>query len=144
MLSKSSEYGIKAIIYLTKFERNERVDLKSIAENIDSPVAFTSKILQKLVKANLILSIKGKGGGFSVDSSRRKQLTVWDIIYALEGDDLQNRCVLGLSTCSSSKPCPAHSEFVAVRSTYLNFFKETTILSLTDSYTKGLSSLVLK
>ena len=69
MFSKSCEYGIRASIYVAKQSMKERkVGQKEIAKAIDSPEAFTAKILQKLTKTNVIRSIKGPNGGFFVET----------------------------------------------------------------------------
>lgn len=44
--------------------------MKAIAEQINSPVAFTAKILQKLVKSNIVCSVKGKHGGFEIEKNK--------------------------------------------------------------------------
>ena len=63
MFSKTCEYGIRAtIIIATESYQDNRVGLKEIAEKIDSPVAFTAKILQVLSRENIIHSVKGVGG----------------------------------------------------------------------------------
>ena len=70
MFSKSCEYGIRASIYIAKQSLKDRkVSQKEIAKSIDSPEAFTAKILQKLSKTNVIRSMKGPNGGFFVDGS---------------------------------------------------------------------------
>jgi len=141
MLSKSTEYGIKALIYLCRYGESKRIGLKDIAASIDSPEAFTSKILQKLVKAEIIDSSKGQGGGFRIIPERKNDITVWDIVKSIEGDSLQNHCVLGLSECNSEYPCPAHDEYSNVRGSFLEFFKKTSISSLAQNWGKGLGEL---
>ena len=71
MFSKSCEYGIKATLFIAqKSQWNDRVSLKEIATAIDSPTAFTGKILQVLAKANIINSQKV----FMVVSKLRKNV----------------------------------------------------------------------
>ena len=68
MFSKACEYGIRASIFIAKnsFEGN-RVSPKEISEKINSPQAFTAKILQDLVRHKIIKSVKGAHGGFEID-----------------------------------------------------------------------------
>ena len=67
MFSKSCEYAIKAAIFIAN---NSLVDKKvgfvDIAKMIDSPEAFTAKILQKLTKDGVIQSVRGVNGGFYI------------------------------------------------------------------------------
>ena len=68
MFSKACEYGIKATIFIASnsYEK-QRVSLKEIAKEIDSPEAFTAKILQNLVRHKIINSVKGAYGGFEIE-----------------------------------------------------------------------------
>ncbi len=67
MFSKSCQYAIKATIYIGKKSmENVRVSLNDIAEETDSPKAFTGKILQELAKKKILDSIKGPFGGFEI------------------------------------------------------------------------------
>jgi DNA-binding IscR family transcriptional regulator len=62
------------------------VGLKEIAEKIDSPEAFTAKILQILSKNNTIHSIKGVGGGFEIPKKSMNQIKLIQIVSAIDGD----------------------------------------------------------
>ena len=65
MFSKACEYAIKASIYIAISSlEGKRVTPKQISEEIDSPTAFTAKILQALVRNNIVNSVKGAYGGF--------------------------------------------------------------------------------
>ena len=84
MFSKACEYGIRASILIASESVNgNRLGLITIAKKIDSPEAFTSKILQKLVKEKIIFSIKGPGGGFEVNKNKLDKIKLVDIILAI-------------------------------------------------------------
>ncbi|MDX1365867.1 MAG: Rrf2 family transcriptional regulator, partial [Arenibacter latericius] len=60
MFSKACEYGIKATLFIAQKSLNQqRVSLKEIASEIDSPIAFTAKILQSLARSGMVDSHKG-------------------------------------------------------------------------------------
>ncbi|MFN3695149.1 MAG: T9SS type A sorting domain-containing protein [Ignavibacterium sp.] len=76
MFSKSCEYAIKAAIFVAKKSLlNEKVGFIDIAKEIDSPEAFTAKILQKLTKNKIIHSTRGVQGGFYIPKSTPFALT---------------------------------------------------------------------
>jgi len=109
MFSKTCEYGIRATIFIaSESYQNKRVGLKDIAKKIDSPEAFTAKILQILSKDNIINSIKGVGGGFEIPRESMKDIKLAQIVNALEGDRVFTGCGLGLTHCSEDHPCPMH------------------------------------
>lgn len=114
MLSKSCQYAIRSLLYIcSKTNEGHRVTLSSIAEAIDSPTAFTSKILQQLVAAGLITSTKGGNGGFGINNF--VEIKLGTIIHAIDGDSISQKCFLGLPECSDSKPCPVHHLYAPVR-----------------------------
>src|SRR5680860_1058143 len=93
MFSKSCEYGIKATLFIAQESQGgRRVNLKEIASAIDSPVAFTAKILQLLSKKNVIHSVKGAYGGFEIDRKRIDTLKLSEIVNAIDGDKIYDGC----------------------------------------------------
>ncbi len=142
MFSKACEYGIRAAIHIAhQSHKGQRVGLKSVAKAIDSPTAFTSKILQALVKKEIISSIKGPSGGYEIPQDSRAQLTLASIVEAIDGDDVYRGCGLGLKACNASKPCPVHDQFKEVRDLLADMLKKTTIQELTNGLQLGHSYL---
>lgn len=116
MFSKACEYGIRACIYIAgKSMENERTFLNDIAAEIDSPAAFTSKILQTLSKAGIITSLRGQRGGFMMNPAQIEDKNVADIVKAIDGDSIFTSCGLGLKHCSPTQPCPVHDKFNDIR-----------------------------
>lgn len=137
MFSRACEYAIKIMIYAaTRVEGPNRFGLKEMTEAIDSPEAFTAKILQDLVKKNLLKSYKGPTGGFELIEGKKVRLI--DIVMAIDGSKLLDECVLGLPICSGTNPCPVHEKF----STIKNQLKAT--LAETDIHDKSLFNKTLK
>lgn len=128
MFSKTCEYGIRAAIFIaSESYQNNRVGLRAIAEKIDSPEAFTAKILQILSKNNIIRSIKGVGGGFEIPKEKMSQIKLSQIVTALDGNRVFTGCGLGLNQCSEDHPCPVHDKFKSIRNE-LAFMLENTNL----------------
>lgn len=141
MFSKACEYGIKAMIFIAQCsEQNRRVALKEIAGEINSPVAFTAKIMQILSREGLLNSSKGAAGGFELSAPAAK-ITLAQIVSAIDGDQVFTGCGLGLDTCNPSKPCPVHDKFAAVRNQLSQMLRSTTLSELSMGVTKGLSFL---
>ncbi|MBC8753341.1 Rrf2 family transcriptional regulator [Kordia sp. YSTF-M3] len=144
MFSKACEYGIRALIFIAmKSSKDERVGNTAIAIAIDSPSAFTAKILQKLVKAKIIKSVKGPYGGFEISEEGLHQTKLTAIVKAIDGDAVYNRCGLGLSECSALKPCPLHDKFKAVRADLKTILDATTLKELASQLEDGTAFLKL-
>jgi len=116
MFSKSCEYGIRAAIFIAEeSSKGRKTGIKEIAAQIDSPEAFTAKILQTLVKHQIITSTKGPSGGFYIPAESLSEIKLVEIVSAIDGDAVFKNCALGLDTCSEDSPCPLHNEFKRIR-----------------------------
>lgn len=113
IFSNSCQYAIKSCIYLAK--KRDKTDVVEISEFINSPVSFTSKILQKLAKNNIISSSKGRGGGFYLDKLQYESTTIKDICEIFDNEEFLKDCVLGNSKCNKKNPCPIHDHILDMR-----------------------------
>ncbi|MEE4116985.1 MAG: Rrf2 family transcriptional regulator [Marinilabiliaceae bacterium] len=137
MLSKSTEYAIRALIFVQLQNLSgERPGVAEIAREIEAPVAFTAKILHTLTSRKVLNSMKGRGGGFFF-SEERADLTVHEIIFIMEGDALFTECGIGLSRCSDDNPCPLHDQYGKIRDQLLALAKLETINSMAEKIKTG-------
>lgn len=114
MFSKTCEYGIRAMIFISqKSSEGKKVGVREIAKGIDCTEHFIAKILQDLSRKELVSSNKGPKGGFFIDSD--SAVTLADIVKAIDGDKLFVNCGLGLGYCSEDRPCPIHHDFKKIR-----------------------------
>lgn len=144
MFSKSCEYGIRALIFIAMKSKQEvRVNIKDIAQAIDSPRAFTAKILQQLVKADIVTSVRGPNGGFYMKPRFINSLTLTTIVAAIDGDSVYNGCGLGLSECNDVTPCPLHQKFNKVREHLREMLDATTLEDLASQLEQGTAFLKL-
>lgn len=142
MFSKTCEYGIKATLYVAHQSLlNNRTSLKDISKAIDSPEAFTAKILQILSKNGILKSTKGPSGGFEIEKERRESIKLSDIVFAIDGNELYQGCGLGLKECNSLKPCPLHDKFMSIRNDLKQMLETTSIEELANGLNSGLSFL---
>jgi len=138
MFSKACEYGIRATLFIALNSLdNQRVSLRKIAGKIDSPEAFTAKILQQLVHHGIIHSVKGASGGFEIEKQKLQGLTLSQIISAIDGDNIFNGCVMGLSSCSETHPCPSHDKFHIIRTQLSTMLDRTFIYDLSRGLETG-------
>jgi len=135
MFSKACEYGIRALTVLAESDQatGNRVGIKDICKSAQTPESFTAKILQNLVRSNVISSQKGPSGGFYI-SKNLSDISLYDIVEAIDGDGIFQRCGLGLSECNANKPCPMHHQFEAVRSELSTMCTENTLQDLVDGF----------
>jgi Rrf2 family protein len=142
MLSNTCKIAIKAVIYLcSKFDTNENAGIKEVAEFINANEHTVGKILQTLVKQQVIKSMKGPSGGFSISKEQQKQPII-NIVEAIDGRHVFLSCGLGLSQCSSSHPCPIHYEYKEARDIVEKLFRQKKVLDLCEPVSNGLAYLI--
>lgn len=128
MFSKSTEYALRATIYIAqKSTENKKTGIAEIAKAIDSPRSFTAKILQSLTRENkIICSVSGPRGGFYI-TEEAKNLPVRAILDAMGEDTVLDKCLLGMETCSESTPCPMHFKYKLIKEQLVDLFESETI-----------------
>jgi len=142
MFSKSTEYALRAVIYLAQHSSEQnKIGIQELADAIDSPKSFTAKILQKLTKDQvLVQSVTGPGGGFYL-TPESKNVSIYSVLKVLDEETVVTGCVLGLHECSEINPCPMHSIYKTIKPRLLSMFEEKTIQQLSESLKKEKSVL---
>lgn len=142
MLSLTCKTAIKAVIYLaSNFEREEKCSIKEIAADIDASEHTVGKMLQVLVKENVINSAKGPTGGFYITAKQKNQPVI-KIIDAIDGKDVFDQCGLGLSQCSATRPCPIHNDYKVIRDGFKSMCQQKKVSDLCETVNEGLAYLV--
>jgi len=147
MLSNTSKYAIRAVIYLAIYAvEKKRIGIKKIADDLNIPSPFLGKILQVLVRRKLLSSTKGPNGGFGLGKEPEK-ITLYDIIIEMDGDDLFNTCLLGTRNCDDEKKegeyCALHNDFEDVRNKMVELYKNKTIGELAANAEADLGKVIL-
>ncbi|MFN3136309.1 MAG: RrF2 family transcriptional regulator [Allomuricauda sp.] len=142
MFSKACEYGIRSAVYIAlQSLEGRRVSVGEIAEEIDSPVAFTAKILQQLTRNNIVRSVKGPHGGFEIEREDMDTVKLNMIVKAIDGDKIYMGCGLGLKECNEHKPCPLHDRFLDIRNNLSTMLRTTSLYELAVGLEEGLTYL---
>ncbi|MDO9373099.1 MAG: Rrf2 family transcriptional regulator [Bacteroidota bacterium] len=142
MLSLTCKTAIKAVIFLaSKHRTGTNAGIKEIAVHIDASEHTVGKLLQTLVKEQVINSIKGPSGGFYITTDQLEQPVI-NIVNAIDGRDIFMECGLGLSKCSATHPCPMHDEYKRARDILENAFTNNSINKLCEPVTNGIAYLV--
>ena len=96
MLSNTSKYAIRAVIYLALFAEDEKkIGIKQISSDLGIPTPFLGKILQTLAKHKVLSSTKGPHGGFGMGKDPA-EVSLIDIVDIIDGRDLFTKCLIRL------------------------------------------------
>jgi Rrf2 family protein len=130
MFNKETEYALRGLVYIKLQNLNKRrPGMAEVAKEIEAPPFFTAKILQRMVRAGFIESVKGKGGGFYFDPAK-SDLPLAKLITAIEGNKSFSGCGFGLKLCNENNPCPLHEKFAPIREAINKLVSEESIQSL--------------
>ena len=142
MLSLTCKTAIKAVIYLaSKYDAGSKSGIKEIAEFIDASEHTVGKMLQTLVKDEMINSTKGPKGGFYLTAKQKRQ-PILNIIESIDGKEVFKQCGLGLSKCSATHPCPIHNDYKEVRDLFEKLCRDKKISDLFEPVNDGLAYLI--
>jgi Rrf2 family transcriptional regulator, iron-sulfur cluster assembly transcription factor len=141
MISKTCGYAIRGVIFLALDENiNKKIGIQAIAEELKVPQQFMGKILQELVRKEILKSTKGPNGGFYANDSIL-ELSLIRIVEAIDGLGVLKKCFLGRDECSSDNPCPMHDEFEVCRSSIFATFQNKNIRYFVEHIEDGTTFL---
>lgn len=144
MFSKACEYAIKSVIFVAQEAlAGRKTNVKQISEATNAPESFVAKILQPLSKKGILISNKGKQGGFSIDLDKLEHIKLIDIVMITDGPDILTRCAFGLDKCSSEKPCPFHFKYKPIRESLQHSLSEISIYDMALKTEQGEAFLKL-
>lgn len=114
LFSRQCEYAIQGVLYLALKPEGEMTSIKELARRLDIPYHFLGKILQRLAGTGLLTSLKGPTGGFAL-GRKAKDITLFDIVEAIDGSGFTKNCVMGFPECSGANPCSVHAAWGRMR-----------------------------
>ncbi len=133
MFSKSCEYGIRAVLFLsTNSDEEHKLGVSEMAEKLKIPKHFLAKILQQLSRNNLVSSTKGPNGGFYMSDYNQKS-NLLKVIECIDGPDIFNTCILGLDECSNRNPCTFHDKVENYRKQMLMILEKDSIIETAEN-----------
>jgi Rrf2 family transcriptional regulator, iron-sulfur cluster assembly transcription factor len=128
--SKSFGYAVRSILYITLSQDGKRyVQAEEIALNLGVPRHFVSKILKKLAKAAVLLSVKGPNGGFRLNGDVLS-MSLLDLHLIIDGPVHFQYCALRSNECNAKHPCPMHEHMNELKGRLQTVLAETKILAM--------------
>lgn len=134
MFNKETEYALRGLVYVQVQQmKGFKPGIIEIAKEIDAPLFYTGKIMQRLVKMGFLMSTKGKGGGFYFDLSK-PDLPLKAVIKAIEGPKAYSGCGFGLKSCDDDQHCSLHDQYAPIRASIDKLVSENTVQSLASDF----------
>lgn len=128
-LTRKGEYAIRGIIYLAQQPAGKMVLISEIAEATQVPQTFLAKILQSFAKLGIVNSYRGTGGGFTLGRPAAR-ITLREVVEAVEGPIMPNRCLIGEGACQRDTNCLVHPVWRRVQGEVVQILDGVTIEDL--------------
>jgi len=127
-LGRESAYAIEGLLVLAARPVGAPMILGDIADARGVPQSFLAKIFQKLARSGIVLSSRGAIRGYAL-ARPPKQIKVKEIVLAIEGPDLFDRCIFWSDRCGDSDPCPMHFRWKRLKKRIIGELMERTTLA---------------
>jgi Rrf2 family iron-sulfur cluster assembly transcriptional regulator len=128
-ITRSEEYGLKGLVFLARQPREKMALVSEISRDQGIPEKFLAKIFQRLSRAGLLRSTRGAKGGFSLGRPAN-EITLREIIEAIEGPVAVSRCFLKNGICDEEDFCPLRDVLQEAQESLLGILSKTTVEDL--------------
>ena len=118
-ITRAADYGMRAVLFLAQNRSKGSILIGEIAEVMDVPPQFLHKVMPRLVKAGLLSSRRGARGGYRL-AKHPAEMTMLDVIEAIDGPLILNRCLLNATDCNRSGRCAVQEACAAAQQALRN------------------------
>lgn len=135
-ITRQADYAVRAVLHLAR-TGDQRTATSRIAEEQRIPPSFLAKIISQLSIAGLLHTSRGARGGVTL-ARDAKDITLLEVVEAIDGPIQLNECVGNNGTCSFEDDCPLRPVWCDVQEELVGRLKGT---NFADMVTKGQASL---
>jgi Rrf2 family protein len=128
-ITRASDYAVRVMIHLAGLPLSSTVCQSELSQAAEVSGHFLSKILQQLVRAGLIRSQRGAGGGYALVISAAS-ISLLDVVEAIEGPVRLNQCIEEGPSCNRKSGCPAHQVWAQAQAAVTSVLGSASIAAL--------------
>src|ERR1041385_4209567 len=132
-ITRAGEYAVLGLMCLARRPMGSVVMIDEVSREEHIPKSFGAKIFQSLVKAGLVKSNRGTGGGFTL-LKEPQQITVLEVIEAIEGKIAFQRCLGEEPKCEHFGGCALCGLFEQAQDRVTEIFSRTTLADLMKTH----------
>ena len=131
LLSKGTDYGIRILAHLARDEPGMTHNAREVAGDLHLPAPMVSKVMKSLARADVLASHRGPGGGFSL-VRQPDELSVAEMISALEGPVALTECQIGPSVCQHEGNCSVQEPWSVINRSVQNTLATITLSDIVN------------
>jgi Rrf2 family protein len=113
LITRETDYAVRTVLYLAR-DRDRTANVTEVAHAMHIPKSFLAKVLQRLVRHHILSSMRGVGGGFRL-AKKPSEISLLDIMEAVQGPAAINVCAIDSKRCSLSATSAVHPVWVDIR-----------------------------
>ncbi len=132
LYSKTAKYAVLALAEVALCPPGHPVSTKQIAASASVPYPLLAKIVGQLRRAGLVHAERGKHGGILL-TRPAKEITIQDVMIAMDGPDVLNNCPLFLAPCDCEKECSLHPLWRPARDAVVKFVENSTLQDVANA-----------
>lgn len=125
-LSKTSQYAIRILAYMTDKKDSQLINAAELAEALYIPYKFLTKIMTELAKVDLVVSIRGRDGGYKL-KKRASDIMISDVLDLFNDSIRDEQCVLGIGFCNGMCKCALHDQWMEPKLLLQKMFRESSL-----------------
>ena len=125
-LSNSSQYAIRVLSYMALHQDNALFNAKQLAEALHIPYKFLTKIMTEIVKSDLVVSVRGRDGGYKFNKPT-SEIIVNEILEIFHDSIRDEQCVLGIGFCNGVCKCALHDQWMEPKRLMQKMFQESNL-----------------
>jgi Rrf2 family protein len=139
-ITRQADYAIRAILFLSENEKNGRAPTNAIAQAKHIPPSFLAKIISQLAVAGLVNTSRGARGGVTL-ARPSGEITLLEVIEAIDGPISINECALDLSICQFGKECLVGPVWCQLQEELVTRLKEVSFDKLVEKQQSGAGAI---
>ncbi|MGD0868026.1 MAG: Rrf2 family transcriptional regulator [Bryobacteraceae bacterium] len=130
-LTRAADYAVRVMIHMAGLPPGTRASRSELAEAVECPEQFLSKVLQGLTRGGLVASHRGNTGGFELPGEHRAA-TLLEVVEAIEGHIRLNVCLISEHSCTRQAWCPAHDVWAEAQASLVAVLQKANISELAE------------
>ena len=128
--NKTTEYAFRIMSFMAQ-DKDKLYRSDDVYEELQIPFRYLRRIMTRLSREGLLLSIKGKYGGFRIEKELG-DITLFDIVQAIGENKKPNECFFGYEKCPLTNKCSMHDNWSEVKQNIDTVLKSTTLLKIKE------------
>lgn len=128
-ITRQADYAVRAVLYLARLGSEQRAATSQVAQEQRIPPSFLAKIISQLSIAGLLHTSRGARGGVTL-AREPKDISLLEVVEAIDGPILLNECVGGDGTCSFEEECPLRPVWCEAQGELIARLRGTTFAQL--------------